>query len=295
MPRTPPRTEIPIKALILLEYLVDRDAVLTTSSTTRGGGTIFATLLRPTPERPRPGGRHDPGAPAVDNAAWKALWSRGAFDFPRREDVDRSLGIEPNQVADASDKEAFARASPFAWYEQLNYPNAEARRILEASRGRLAAHRAAEAERVDEFVVARRGARLPGVGALCRVVERTARRLFVDVVAPGPASGADAVGHYGDRRLLSPDDVLPIRVTRAAWGRLVDVTSDYDARVGAARRTYEGEVAKLRLLFQSAEAQARAELEDAMREILPRHADAGAARACAGMPDHDPGPPSPSP
>lgn len=275
MPRTVPVAPLSIPALLALEFAADRGLLMVMASGSRGSSPTWEFMRTPTPDNQRPGRVRGEGVPHVEAATANALAARSCIQGGTRNDLDRSLGIEPGQVASAADPVAWAKRSPLSWYETPYTVTDAGRMALEAGRARLAGWRAAEAGRAaapPEYLAVGRG-RNPGVGALCRIVSRTPRRVYVEVVDGGGVRDAtvavtDSTRNGASIAYVAVEDVLVDGIDPEDWRRLAAATRDRDGRVARDAGRYEERIKAIRDEQRAAAAQADSEYEDTLREVL---------------------------
>lgn len=260
MPAQKPKSEVPIRVLLALEYAVDNDALLVGSHSVRASaGEKY--MARPTREAPRR--RLPDGAPTVDGSTSQSLSKRRFLRSLDAAKLAEAAGLKPRSM---DHKEWDDETTPFSWYDAPSEVNAEGRAALEAGRPRLAAWRAEEAAKEDEFVaVRRRGG--PGVGAWCKVVGRGAGRVYVEALDDGGVERATSAVEGHAKPYVSTDDVYPGVADKATWRRLAEATKERDASRARAKQQHLERTRPIDVEHASRLAQIDAMFEDEVADL----------------------------
>ena len=258
----------PIRVLTALESMVDEDVLLITSSGSGGQQSVHLSL-RPTLERPHPGfhnGLHDI-APTIA----RGLFARDCCLKIDKDAMAKALGLLPGTAPSANDKAAWAKRPPFAWYETAYEVSDQGRRLLEEHRETLAEWRKTEAEKPQEFIAiltAGRGAK--GVGAWCRVIRRTEKRVYLEIVDHGQVKGSTGRIEGGSEKYVAVEDIFPEEIDHATWKRLAEATRERQEAQQRAEKRLHDKIMDLRNEWNSQERQIDAQFEDEISEIVGR-------------------------
>jgi hypothetical protein len=265
------------RGLEALEFMVDHKVwlmaqnLMTSSVNWDRGNAHYRSLPK------NPNGGENLGAPHVDFNVLESLRMRGYVRQLDKAKLCEKYGLPSDDNIMGTDRERGRRYGYFAWYDLPYGPTKEGFDFLESMRGRLAELRAADAARPEELIVVKgrdygrhfeREADF--AGALCRVVRRTPKRIYVEVIDRGVA-GSFVQGSGGSGSYVDPADVFMEGVTRERFEAMKPATKAFMESIEGAKDMMEADIeavlAPIRQRYAQRKVQLIAQYDDEVKGV----------------------------